>query len=356
MKRFLALLAIASACNLKLKTSTSTSPTAGDVNGGGAGEGGSAPVQPRAAPAPARQLPSQPVLDEATWASNAVATKLGGTLVASGAAKDVLKIDLKAKKGWCYTIFVSPTQGEPQLGDFTWSLPKKHTHVQRYYKMDHVEGACVTEDTALRGERKVTFAGSVPRLRYAVVGWPKSAFPAHQFVGMYLAMPDPCDAVAWRNIWTDPVPGTLLYWGSQPVLVESQDRDSIWVTVRDLHEATGRARTKELSTKPQGALDVPSAVTQRPTCHCIEGLKAQYEYELTMASSAKEKATTSAGYKDADRVYNAARSELESRIRSECREDEAALDRAWKATLDGIVDALTRSPAPGGASRVEAFE
>jgi len=208
----------------------------------------------------------------------------------------------------------------------------------------------------MRGERKVTFAGSTPRLRYAVVGWAKSAFPAHQLEGMYLAMPDPCDAVAWKNIWTDPVPGTLLYWGSQPVLVESQDHNSVWVTVRDLHEAMGRARTNALSTKPEAALDVPSAVMQRPTCHCIEGLKAQYEYELTMASVAKEKATTSAGYKDADRIYQAAANELEGRIRKECRADEAALDRAWKATLDAIVDTLTRSPVPAGVSRVEAFE
>lgn len=358
MTRFLALLAIASACNLKFKTTTSTSGTSSAASAESeqaAAGGGGAAVARSAASEPSRPLPSQPDLDEATWASNGVARKLGGTLVASGAVKDALKVEFKAKKGWCYSIFISPTQGQPQLGDFTWSLPKKQTHVQRYYKLN-VEGACVTEDTTLRGERSVTFAGSAPRLRYAVVGWAKPAFPAHQFVGMYLAMPDPCDSVAWRNIWTDPVPGTLLYWGSQPILVESQDKDSIWVTLHDLHEAIGRARTSELSTKPVAALDVPSAVTQRPTCHCIEGLKAQYEYELTMASVAKEKATTSAAYKDADRIYQSARDELEGRIRKECRSDEAALDRAWKATLDAIVDTLTRSPAPPGASRVEVFE
>jgi hypothetical protein len=383
MTRYLALLAIASACNLKFKTSTATAgtspaPTAseagGDASPAAPASGGASPAAPAsggaspaavahraAAPAPA-PLPVQPVLDDETWNSNAVAAKLGGTLVASGAVKDVLKVDFKAKKGWCYSIFLSPTQGEPKLGEFAWTLPKKQSNVQRYYRYAEktlfggVDGACVTEDTAMRGERTVTFAGSTPKLRYAVVGWQKAAFPAHQFAGMVLYMPDPCDSVAWRNIWTDPVPGTLLYWGSQPVLVESQDHASIWVTVRDLHEAMGRAMTRQLVSKPEATLDVPTQVTERPTCHCIGDLKAQYEYDLTMASVAREKASTSAGYKDADRAYNATRNELAERIRKECRADEAVLDRNWKKTLDNIVDTLTRSPAPVGASRVEMFD
>jgi hypothetical protein len=343
----LAVLLLASGCNLKFQTTgslggnaTSSEGRSGATAGDNESGGGTA---------------AAPTLDEETWAAGSVAAKLGGEAVASGSAKDALKVEFKAKAGWCYSVVMSPTGGKPELGRFAWTLPKKGTHLQRYSQLDPItEGVCVTEDTSLRGEMSVTFVGSAPQLRYAVVGWSKAAFPAHQLHKQFLYLPDPCDTVAWRNIWIDPVPGTLLYYGDNPILVETTNQGS--VVARDLHAGTSGIMAKKLANKPAGDLKIPEGATSLPECHCVKGLMANYEAETTIAGNAKERAKTSAERQEHDRVLRKIEAERDGRIKKECREDRAALQKEWKAALDTIVDTLSRSPTPPGVSRLDVMK
>jgi hypothetical protein len=175
-------------------------------------------------------------------AASRIGKLMQGEVVASGQTTGkTLKIDVNATKDWCYSLamrFASESGGE-KIERFDWNASGANSSLQRYETFrginsvwQRTQGVCTTAAAKVTATANLVFAGSRNGVRYVVVGWPKPKFPA--FESTYLAVhpQDQCDTVAWSELWTKPIPGSVVFIGAEPHLIQSTDSPGQqWLTL-----------------------------------------------------------------------------------------------------------------------------
>lgn len=91
---------------------------------------------------------------------------------------------------------------------------------QNNLSRNHLSGVCVTRDQKLSYDLSLEFPGNSNSYRFSIIEIPKKSMPNYLRVqAVSHAMDDVCTPYLWAEHWTHPVPGTLYYKDSVPVLV-----------------------------------------------------------------------------------------------------------------------------------------
>ncbi|MEE8410670.1 MAG: hypothetical protein V3T05_13800 [Myxococcota bacterium] len=166
-----------------------------------------------------------------TEAHEAIVQELGGLLVvAKGSSKrKKLAVRIKAKEDKCYLLlmhFDDWTGGEA-VETFQWKMAGRDTalqefHIGRYqgWKGLAIHGFCATHPAKVNAKAKLNFPGNKNSVRYLGLEFDRAAIPKALAAQLIMDDVDHCDSKAWTALLSDPVPGTLSFLESEPVIIK----------------------------------------------------------------------------------------------------------------------------------------
>lgn len=319
---------------------------------------------------------------EAAWltlgagAPERVAGALGGTLIKSGEATGKeLAIPWSGKAGHCYAVVSRlTTEGADEMEYVRWKAAAGNTYLQRWSAeredmgsllQQSIPGACLTKDTSVALSDEISAPGTKRALRYAVVGFPKAKLPLYLAAYMTSYVTDHCDAKAWYERWADPIPGSLVYRGSEPFLITTAREGSERVGLNDASLGSPDATKGELSAAPpvkvsfttKFSLDSCGSDAESPASiklmSCERRIVAKYMPQMLALEQAKKAATTEAALADAkERDAKVSGAAIEERDRV-CRPERALAVKEMEAAFDKIVDLYADSPRKSPIDRAE---
>lgn len=328
---------------------------------------------------------TQYTLENAFWQSDTdaprtIGTTLASEVVTSGASDGKkLTLNFNAKAGHCYTVLMryKTTTGREEINKLDWKARAGNTNIQRYYYTRYSDepdvmrmvGACATKDTPVTLTADLVFAGTKNALRYAVVGSPKDKFPVHLATYASIEIGDKCDYDAWHNLWVDPIPGSLVYDGTEPFLVSSPDRaGGGWVTLLSATMGQPRAQKKELVTAPPRTVKF-STQFKFPGCSretaehadsirfqkCHAQIDAKYKGQWDAAERARDNAITYLARRAAEAQLNRIDEADENDREKLCKPIEDQIAKKWEAAFNKIVDKYTDAPLKSPVDRAGAM-
>jgi len=196
-------------------------------------------------------------------AQQALADTLSATLVAKGSsANRVVQASFSVAEGSCY-LFVgrfAKNTGNDKLVDFAFSTKDGRAALQTFQPIEaergesFERGLCALKATTVTATAKVEFANPKNSLRWAALGWERAKFPADLALRISVDPVDHCDLGYWKSLWTQPIPGTLAWLGTEPFLLIDEEGNSL-----DLNGAPHLLRVEELSSKPSKASAIATA-------------------------------------------------------------------------------------------------
>lgn len=308
-----------------------------------------------------------------------VAELYEGDLIASGKTSGKkMKVSFKTKKNWCYTMvsrFATHTGGE-EINHFSFDAKGGNTPLQEYnsyremsYDYQRVSGVCTTKPVSVTATADLKFAGTKNGVRYVVVGWPKDKFPTFQATYMGVYGGDSCDTEAWDQLWTNPVPGSIVYSGNEPFILTSPDRaGQMWVTMMNATRRNSvRAQKQNLSSKPQGAVAFRTQFEFRgcPSLEyakhkdsiklgkCHQKIDKKYQKPWDRAQRERENAKTLGALKAAEAKLERLREKDAKDRRKLCAPIEKQIKKKWQKTFDRIVDAYADKAYSDEVGRAE---
>jgi|GEM_PF-1748278 len=137
-----------------------------------------------------------------------------------------VSFSFNAERGRCYAALMrfKTFTGDQRIEDFSFTAGRRGTAGLQLFSVDNTtptyqlgEGFCATSGVRVKGKGKV-FAGRSNGVNYVVLSWSKDAIPPHVLAQLSLKAPDRCDTDTHTSLWTDPVPGTVVYLENIPHL------------------------------------------------------------------------------------------------------------------------------------------
>jgi len=202
----------------------------------------------------------------------AMAKMLGGDPIASGTLREPkLARPFQAKSGWCYAALLhSVRAGGASPGTFAFQSRAKGEsglqpfRVWRDPRAGVVYGACATlaEPAGFGG---TLGADAKNGARWVLLGWPRAKFPRDLARNLSVTPPNPCDAKAWMQQWTEPVPGSIVFAGGEPRLVV-EDVPEQQVVVRTLAFERIALTRRVVTGRPANGPTLPTLTPPLPSC------------------------------------------------------------------------------------------
>jgi len=169
-------------------------------------------------------------------AETAIAAALGGSIASKGRLRAKSgAVKGKAKAGRCYLLLgrFEGTMGTESVEAVEWSTTPRSLALQEWrvpprdgWKELSVEGVCATRSASFSA--KVTLNVKPQKgLRYVLVEVGREAFPRAFAARLVVTPVDYCDAKAWADAWTQPVPGAFAYLEAEPVLIRRIGTESV---------------------------------------------------------------------------------------------------------------------------------
>ncbi len=297
-----------------------------------------------------------------------VAKVLGGESIKSGASTDKsLEVEFAGKQDWCYTAYAewkSWTGGE-KLESMELSS-KTHSALQHYSwwaeKMPYQRamGVCLVKAAPVRLSASLVFAGSKNGVRYAVVGWPRDKLPMSQVTYAGVHVEDSCDPDLWLSMWTNPVPGSVLWIGNEAFLMSSPDRaGQSWNTLRTAAGGETRAQKNQLSSKAPSKVAFKSQFNFRGCSRDLKWAQTPESQSFAKCAAAMDKKygpqydrldlkiknpSSLKEWGDSKKALERLKEQEGKEWESTCQKIENGIGKKMEATFNKIVDTYTDKP------------
>ncbi len=300
-----------------------------------------------------------------------IAKLLGGNVATQGklATKDSA-VTVRAEAGHCYTLltyFVKPSSTAKKTSEDNWHASPSHA-IQRFetglglHQLGGANGFCASANVAATNKMTLSFPGSKNALAYVVIDHARTQFPL--FLSTYLAprVLDSCNAEEWASLWTDPIPGTVGYFGGKPVLgieFDSLGNGQHWMTYSDLSAAVGRTVYSETNDHNPSKLHTDIEVSV-PTCRtdpthtttsdtksvaeCWARLDRAFGPRYDAAERAQRGAQTQGAYNAAIDRSVAIKREHKSALDSQCKPIFDRVQARWEKSVHSLVDLYGEKP------------
>jgi len=285
-----------------------------------------------------------------------LAKELESTVVTSGTVSGKDKpqtFTFKAKPGKCYAVMGrlrAVSSDEDQVKWTYLDAGKDNSVLQRYRvewgrtsyqswekQFPEVEGACALAAVDVTVMAKLEYVGSANGMRYVVVEHDRDKLPTalQTFITPYTS--DSCDAKGWEELWTNPLPGSVLYdSGGYPIIPYSLSRSDFYTTSWAVSNREVREQWQWLKGKPPAMVKFDKSITTKGcprdpvSAHSPDGIKlAKCWGALDVKFAAK--------WKGANRKQAAANDHYTKR---DANRASAAVQEAYNAAADGTCEVL----------------
>jgi hypothetical protein len=315
---------------------------------------------------------------DAAATAQALAQQLDGTVVASGESDaKTLLASFSAKAGWCYVVpmhWQTWTDGEKaDLGKLT--SKGKTSQLQRFrvdaWRMAafDMRGVCTLADMPVQLDGALTFAGTRNGMRWAVIGWEKSKFPGFVATTVDVSGGDRCDTDLWASLWTDPVPGSVVFSGSEAFLVSDTDsEESIWLTATNLNGGNSvRLQKDDITSQPPTArtfktqmsfggcpgLDYAEHADSVKLAKCSDTVSKKYGKLFDTWEDKKKYAKSLGSYRAAQKKLDALPGERSKEWERTCGPTEKKVAARWAETFNKLADWYADQAPPVVMDRVQ---
>lgn len=303
-----------------------------------------------------------------------IANVLGADVATSGTLRDKDKaasFAFKADNEKCYVAFLryATSTGNEKLDDFaftggnnlTGNLQRFHVWGRQGGPWERTYGFCTTKEVQVTGSGKLTFAGTKNGLRYVVVSTARAKLPLYVATYMAADWGNPCDTDAWLSLWTNPVPGSIVYAGSEPFLVTSPDRaGQLWITAANVTlQNSVRLQKPNLTQTPPKPVKVASQF-RMPGClkqsknttsadstklaKCYEGIEKRYDPQYDALERQRDASVSYTGRRAAIAAIERLNDAYDRDVERQCKPIEKQIAKKWEATYNKIVDTYVDSP------------
>lgn len=297
-----------------------------------------------------------------------IAGLLGGDVAADGVTEGkAMSVSFAGKKGHCYTAMMrfKTSTGQEKLEHFDISAKGGNTPLQPYsiwprqLKWERQDGVCLTKDTTVTIKSDLVFAGTRNGVRYVVVDHAKDKFPIYLATYLNARWGDSCDTEHWYSLWTDPVPGSIVYSGKEAFLLTSPDRaGQSWNTLASVTlQNSVRIQKKDLvSTPPKQVVfatqfrfpgcprNDPDHADSIKLAKCHDSIDKKYQKPWDAAVAEKEGARTPGAYKAAQAKIDRIKEQDASDRAKVCDPIENGIAKKWEAMYNKIVDFYADKP------------
>jgi hypothetical protein len=290
----------------------------------------------------------------------ALANLYKADLITQGTVKrEKMTVGFAGKGGWCYLMLMDFSVADAGSGmkDFYWRPSAKDgAPLTRFSqpppgpRWQGSEGVCLNTSARLSAKAVLDLKGGA-ELRYALVGWPRASVPLYVATTARVAVQDPCDPDAWLHLWTQPLPGALVYRGNEPFLVGSvTEPPDTAVQLINLAGDTLQAQKSELSGKPPparaftaafraprcGEPDMATGKLTRELQRCIRGVERSHESAIEKAQARVDKARSDRAISRAEAKLEKARDKMETEKKDKCGPIERDIEALAKVIFSKI--------------------
>lgn len=327
---------------------------------------------------------------EPTKTGENLAKQLKGAVTTEGelTGKDKpVSFKFQAEAGKCYTVMshMKMAGGDDDgASDFfldggakgsklqRFNIPSRRTRgsgLMRRLAKAYTYGACAVESTEVTVSLKMKYAGTANGLRYAVVEHTRDKFPKYLAVDLQPSLNDSCDVENWTNMWTNPIPGSIVYGSTQPFLTyDAGTADELWMTAWATTFGEVRLQRKDVVTAPpkQFKFDDKPKFRKCPRemqyAHSAEGIKVAQCYAtlgkrfdplFDAAQKAKDQAGTLLGEINAQKRIQALNSQYDDEEARTCSKIEADVNKKMEEAYNKIVDFYMTSPPKSSFDRAD---
>ena len=318
---------------------------------------------------------------EAAKSADALASALGGKAHANGevTGKDKPQtIKFKAEEGRCYTVLLRMKNAggdEDKMTSFDLDAGKDNSTLQRFsmrqrttrgsglhrsLSKSYTYGACATKTTEVTATAQIKYAGSSNALRYAVIETPKDKFPEYIALEVQPQLADSCDSDNWLAMWTNPIPGAVLYGAEAPYIpYDVGQAEEMWNTAWSAGYGEVRVKREDLSSAPpkqfkfnnkvsfKGCpkkLDNAKSADGIKVATCYDRLNKKFDPQFDAAEKARNNAVGILAEINADRRLTQLNNQYKDEEQRTCKKMEQDVGKKFDAAYNKIVDFYTATP------------
>lgn len=209
----------------------------------------------------------------------------------------------------------------------------------------------MTGDTGVSYTADLKFAGSTNGVRYVVVSWTKDKFPLWLAGNINRNYGDPCDSEYWKALWTNGVPGGLVWGEKEPYYVTDTDNGS-WLTVINLTGGEVRIQKDQVSYKAPAkrtiatAFRFPGCARNGPATDpeskkvsaCSKAIDDKYGPLFDKYAKEKEYAKTINVYQNAKKKLDELPAQRDKEYDAKCTPIQKKLETRFEATFNALAD------------------
>lgn len=325
---------------------------------------------------------------DAANTGDTLAKQLKGAVTTQGeiSGKDKpVSFKFQAEAGKCYTVMshMKIAGGDDDgASDFFLDGGAKGSKLQRYdiparrtrgpgllrrLAKSYTEGACALESMEVTVSLTMKYAGTANGLRYVVIEHARDNFPKYLAMDLQPSLADSCDVEGWTNLWTKPLPASIVYGSTEPFLTrDAGTADELWMTAWTTGFAEARLRRGDVSSTPpkQFKFDDKPKYRKCPRelkyAHSPEGLKIaqcyaaldkQFDPQFDAAQRAKDQATTWLREINAQKQLDALNARYDEAADRTCVKQEVEINKKFEDAYNKIVDFYMTSPPKSSFDR-----
>lgn len=325
---------------------------------------------------------------DAAKSPEALAAALGGKAHASGevTGKDKPQtFKFKVEEGRCYTLLMRmKTAGgeEDKMASFDLDAGKENSSLQRFtmrqrttrgaglhrsLSKSYTHGVCATKSAEVTAKVELKYAGSQNALRYAIVETPKDKLPEYLALELQPYMSDSCDVDNWLSMWTNPIPGAVLYGAEAPyVPYDVGQAEEMWMTAWSAGYGEVRVKREDLSSAPPKQFKFNNKVNFRgcpkelkyaksadgiKVATCYDRLNKKFDPQFDAAEKARDNAVGILAEINADRRMTQLNNQYRDEEERTCKKMEQEVGKKFDAAYTKIVDFYTATPIKSSFDR-----
>lgn len=317
-----------------------------------------------------------------------LAQQLKGAVTTQGelSGKDKpVSFKFQAEAGKCYTVLshMKMAGGDDDgASDFfldggakgsklqRYNVPPRRTHgpgLLRRLAKAYTYGACALESMEVTVSLTMKYAGTANGLRYVVIEHARDKFPQYLAIDLQPSLNDSCDVENWTNMWTNPLPGAIVYGSTQPFLTyDAGTADELWMTAWTPGFGEARLRRGDVVSTPPKQFkfeDKPKfrkCPREMKYAHSPEGTKVaqcytaldkRYDPLFDAAQRAKDQAGSLFAEINAQKRLDALNAQYDEEVDRTCAKIEADVNKKHEDAYNKIVDFYMTNPPKASFDR-----
>jgi hypothetical protein len=330
---------------------------------------------------------------ESGKAPEALAGLLGGAASASGevAGKDKPQtFKFAVAEGHCYTVLMrlkNAGSEEDKVTDFDFDAGKDTSTLlaftmgqrttrgagsHRSLSTSYTDGVCATKSATVSARVKLQYAGSQNGLRYVVVDTSREKFPEYVALEVEPRFSDGCDVDNHVAMWTNPIPGAILYGSSEPLIPSSVGQaEEMWMTAWDPAGRDVRVKRDQLSSAPPNAFKFDPKPRAEACPHklndaksgdgikvatCYEGMAKRYDPLFEAAERARSSAQDILSARNANARLEQLQKQFDDEESKSCGRIRGEVAKKFEAAHNKIVDFYLKAPIKNAFDRGNALK